>query len=85
MALRWGNLGSVAILTILKGLGGDICKNDRSVKMSITMVCWPQIGVLGDLFGGLLLGGPLGLSGVGFSMVSIPFRENFGSFLLGFL
>ena len=43
----WG-----VILGILGRLGGDLCRNGRSVKMSVTMAFWPQIGGLGGLVGG---------------------------------
>ena len=38
----WG-----VILGILVGLGGDLCRNGRSVKMSTTMAFWLHFRVLG--------------------------------------
>ena len=54
---RWGLSGHLVadwgvILGILGRLGGDLCRNGRSVKMSVTMAFWPQIGGLGGLVGG---------------------------------
>ena len=43
----WG-----VILGILVGLGGDLCRNGRSVKMSTTMAFWLHFRVLGGLVGG---------------------------------
>ena len=49
---RWGLSGHLVadwgvILGILGRLGGDLCRNGRSVKMSVTMAFWPQIGCVG--------------------------------------
>ena len=51
---RWGLSGHLVadwgvILAILGRLGGDLCRNGRSVKMSVTMVLWLQIGGSGGL------------------------------------
>ena len=54
---RWGLSGHLeadwgVILGILGGLGGDLCRNGRSVKMSTTMAFWLHFRVLGGLVGG---------------------------------
>ena len=51
---RWGLAGHLeatwgVILSILGGLGGDLCKKGRSIKMSTTMAFWLQNGDLGGL------------------------------------
>ena len=61
---RWGLSGHLVadwgvILGILGRLGGDLCRNGRSVKMSVTMVFWPQIGEVGGS-GWRLVGSILG-------------------------
>ena len=54
---RWGLPGHLdadwgVILSIFGGLGGDLCRNGRSVKMSTTIVFWLHFRVLGGLVGG---------------------------------
>ena len=56
-APRWGLSGHLeadwgVILGILGRLGGDLCRNGRSVKMSTTMAFWLHFRVLGGLVGG---------------------------------
>ena len=51
---RWGLSGHLeatwgVILSILGGLGGDLCKKGRSIKMSTTMAFWLQNGDLEGL------------------------------------
>ena len=57
---RWGLSGHLGtnwgvIFSILGGLGSDLCRNGRSVKMSTTMAFWLHFRVLGG-FGWRLLG-----------------------------
>ena len=54
---RWGLPGHLdvdfgGILSILGGLGDDLCRNGRSVKMSTTIAFWLHFQVLGCLVGG---------------------------------
>ena len=56
-APRWGLSGHLEvdwglILSILGGLGGDLCRNGRSIKMSIALAFWLHFRVLGGLAGG---------------------------------
>ena len=56
-APRWSLSGHLeadwgVILGILGGLGGDLCRNGRSIQMSTTMVFWLHFQVLGGLVGG---------------------------------
>ena len=60
----------------------------RKVGPGLEKGCPPGGGLfepLGGLFGGLLLGGPPGLSGGGFWMVLVPFWKELGTFLSGCL
>ena len=54
---RWGLSGHLGtnwgvIFSILGGLGSDLCRNGRSVKMSTTIAFWLHFRVLGGLVGG---------------------------------
>ena len=54
---RWGLSGHLeadwgVILSILGGLGGDLCRNGRSIKMTTTIAFWLHFRVLGGLVGG---------------------------------
>ena len=73
----WG-----VILGILGSLGGDLCRNGRSVKMSTTMAFWLHFRVLGGLVGSL--GGYLGRSwpevGVSWALFA-SIWDSFGSML----
>ena len=40
-----------AVLSILRGLGSDLCKNGRSVKTNNTTTFWLHFGILAGLFG----------------------------------